>query len=75
MDITRETLEAELLSLPRSERARLVELLQESLDTPEESDQAWEEELDRRWQDYVDGKTQAVPAKEALARLRASLKR
>jgi hypothetical protein len=69
MTIPPDQLEAELLRLPREERARLAELLAESVDS--EVAAGWEEEIARRLQAYERGEMEAVDAREALARLRA----
>lgn len=72
--MTVEQLESEILTLPRGERARLVERLISSLD--EEQDeilQAWEEEAERRYQEYLRGEGDVVPAAEFFAEIRAEL--
>jgi len=73
MTIPPDQLEAELLRLPREERARLAELLAASVDR--ELAAWWEEEIHRRLQGYERGEIEAVDAREALAQLRAKFSR
>jgi hypothetical protein len=35
--------------------------------------QLWAEEAERRYQEFLDGKVEAVPSKQALERIRAAL--
>lgn len=51
--MTIEQVEAEVLRLPRAERARLAELLISSLDEDSEIERAWEDEAERRYQRYL----------------------
>jgi hypothetical protein len=67
MTIPPDQLEAELLRLPREERARLAELLAASVDR--EVAAWWEDEIDCRYQGYLRGEIEAVDAREALAAL------
>lgn len=41
--------------------------------SPEELEAAWTQELERRVDDALDGRTEARPAKEAIAEIRARL--
>lgn len=66
-----EQVESEMLKLPRHERARLAELLISSLDEETEIDAAWDREADDRYQRYLRGEERAIPASEALTRVRA----
>jgi hypothetical protein len=68
-----ERLEAEVLKLPRSYRARLAETLISSLDDDSEIEQAWEDEAERRYQLYLAGEEEFIPAAQALAEVRAEL--
>lgn len=63
------------MKLPTHLRARLAEVLISSLDEDSEIEQAWEEEAERRYQQYLAGEMDALPASEALAQVRAELKR
>ncbi len=74
MKLTPEQLEAELLQLPPAVRARLAEALLDSLEEADtELDVAWAEEAERRYQELKTGSVGALPAAEALARVRARL--
>lgn len=66
-------IEGDLLSLPREVRAHLAEVLHSSLEDENEIAASWDEEAERRWEGYLAGEIEAVPAKEALAELRAQL--
>jgi len=71
--MTIEQVEAEVLRLPRAERARLAELLISSLDEDSEIERAWEDEAERRYQRYLAGNEEAIPAAQVLAEIRAEL--
>lgn len=71
--MTIEQVEAEVLRLPRAERARLAELLISSLDEDSEIERAWEDEAERRYQRYLAGDEEAIPAAQVLAEIRAEL--
>ena len=43
-------------------------------DDPDEVERAWITEAERRYERFLRGETQAVPAAEALARVRARLR-
>ncbi len=74
MRVPIDVLEAEVLSLPEEERARLADSLLASLDRDPEWDAAWAEECDRREEQIASGAATWVPGDEALARVRASIK-
>ena len=69
-------LEAAVLALPAEQRSYLAERLRVSLDemdepeVPAELDRAWAELAERRYQAYLAGQVRAIPADEALARIR-----
>ena len=63
-------LEAEILKLPRSVRARLAERLISSLDDDTEIEKAWAKEADRRYQDYLKGDESMSPLEDVLAAIR-----
>ncbi|HSU17938.1 addiction module protein [Longimicrobium sp.] len=69
MTIPLDQLEAELFRLPREERARLADLLAESVER--EIAEWWDAESTRRYEAFLRGEIEAVDAREALARLRA----
>ena len=85
MKLNPESIEAQLLHLPPSERARLAELLLASLDardsdvlTPAEQtavDAAWLAEAERRAADLISGVVAGVPAAEVYAELEAELRK
>lgn len=74
-------LEAAVLALPPEQRGYLAERLLASLDDetelddPEVVERAWIEEVKRREQRFLAGETRELPAAEALARVRAGLRR
>jgi hypothetical protein len=74
MNATLETLEAEVLQLPKSERTHLLERLIASLDTDAALETAWELEADRREAELANGDAMLAPAAHSMARLRASLR-
>lgn len=69
-------LEDAVLALPPEQRRYLMDRLQASLDAleepevPVEMEHAWAELAERRYQAYLAGQVRAVPADEALARIR-----
>jgi putative addiction module component (TIGR02574 family) len=69
-------LEAEALSLPVAERARLVSRLVASLDqqADEEVELAWIEEAERRYQEVCENPAAAEPAAVAFQRARDALR-
>ena len=69
-----DVLEAEALSLPKPERARLLDSLLASLAHDAEWEDAWAEEADRREALIESGHAAWVNGPEAVARLRATLK-
>ena len=66
-------LEAEVLSLPDQDRARILERLIASFEPRSPSERAWISEAPRRRQDVTDGKAAMVPGDEALAHVRARI--
>lgn len=69
-----EQLEAELLSLPTGERARLAERLISSLDEETEAEEAWAGEVQRRLAAFDAGDAASFPAAEVIAEARRRLK-
>lgn len=69
-----ETLEAEALKLSSAERARLAEHLIASLDEDSEIEEEWAAETERRIAEIEAGTAQLIPAADAIARARATLK-
>jgi putative addiction module component (TIGR02574 family) len=66
-------LEAEVLSLPPEDRARLLERLIASFEPRSSAQRAWLEVALRRQADVKAGKVAMVPGDEALARVRARI--
>ena len=78
MSTTLETIEAEALQLPPSDRSHLVERLLVSFDADKELEEAWAREADKREADKREaeldsGTVDAVPGEQAMERLRARL--
>ena len=48
MDLTFDTLQAEMLKLPATDRARLLDILLDSIDQDEEVEREWEKIADYR---------------------------
>jgi putative addiction module component (TIGR02574 family) len=70
-----EELLAQVLRLPRSERARVAEELLSSLEEPEDDvAAAWASELQRRSRELADGTVVPVPLETARAEILAELK-
>jgi putative addiction module component (TIGR02574 family) len=74
METQLEILEAQALKLTTSERAHLAERLIASLDEDGEIEEAWAAEVVRRIAEIEGGHVQMIPAEEAIARARASLR-
>ena len=75
VNINLEVLEAEVLKLAPLDRSHMLERLIASLDMDTEVEEAWAREADRRDAELESGLIVAVPAQEAIARLRARLPR
>lgn len=71
MSTTVEALEAEALSLPATQRARLVEKLIASLDAEPDVENAWAQEVEKRHAEIESGAVTLLSGSESLARLRA----
>jgi putative addiction module component (TIGR02574 family) len=69
-----EILEAQALKLTQSERARLAERLLASLEDDSEIEESWAVEVERRIGEIESGRTKLIPADEAIAEARESLK-
>lgn len=69
-------LEREAIELPLADRARLIAVLIASLESADEGDveAAWEQEVLARSDELHRSAVQAVPAPEALARARRTLR-
>lgn len=73
MTLPVEALELELIRLPTSERARLLDRVVASLDADKARDKAWDELAARRDGETERGESSPVSGQEVLARLRAEL--
>jgi hypothetical protein len=75
MSTTVEELAAQALTLPSESRARLADILVESLvdDEPESVRQAWSEVSRRRLDEVHSGAVQTIPGEEAFKRVRSIL--
>jgi putative addiction module component (TIGR02574 family) len=71
---TVETLQAEALQLPASERARLIERLIAGLDSDPAIEEAWAAEVERRHAEIDNGAVSLLPGPEALATLKAEFR-
>ncbi len=75
MTLPVEALELELLRLPTSERARLLDRVIASLDADKARDKAWDELAAQRDAEIERGESSPVSGPEVLAPLRAELAR
>jgi len=77
MPVTPEDLAKKAMEMPSEERARLADLLVESLDDAplNEIDRAWAEEAKRRRDEVREGKVKTIPGEEAFQQVRDSLKK
>ena len=73
MSLPIEALEAQLLSLPSFERARLLDRVVASLDTDIAREQAWDRLAAERDIEIESGASTPISGKEAIARLRDEL--
>ena len=71
MPTSLEALQAQVLSLSKADRARLLERLVGSLDVDTEAEAQWEQLAESREAELHAGRTEAVPLEIAMQRLRA----
>lgn len=71
MDLTLDALQAEVLKLSSADRARLLDVLLDSLDEDQQVEREWERVADERDQELDSGAVQAVDGPAVMARLRA----
>ena len=71
MNLTLETLQAEVLRLSPADRARLLDRLIASLDVDAGVEAAWDKLADEREQELAVGDATAVPLDVVIARLEA----
>ena len=74
MPVSIDALEAEILILPASERARLLDKLIESLETDPTVEAAWQREAQRRDDEIESGEVEALSGDAVVAHLRAGLR-
>jgi hypothetical protein len=77
METTLEQLVEQAMSLPSESRAKLADLLVQSLDASELSalDRLWAAEAKRRRDEVRSGEVEAIKGDEALRRVRDSVRR
>ena len=68
-----EALASEVLRLSPEDRARLLDQLIESLDADRERDAAWDALAASRDAEIESGRSQPIPGKETVAKLRSEL--
>lgn len=68
---TLEALQAQVLSLSKADRARLLERLLASLEVDAQAEEEWEQLAETRELELGSGQVAAVPLEDAMARLRA----
>lgn len=73
MSLPFSSLEAEALKLSPEERVSLADRLLASVASNGEVEDAWGAEIDRRLADVEAGRTEMVPAEEAIQRARRAL--
>ena len=74
MPVSIDAIEAEILILPASERARLLDKLIESLETDPTVEAAWQCEAQRRDDEIESGEVEALSGDAVVAQLRAGLR-
>ena len=67
---TLEALQAQVLSLSKTDRSRLLDRLVASLDVDVEAEEEWEQLAETREAEIRAGKFTALPLEDAMARLR-----
>jgi len=74
MEVTLDTLQAEVLKLSAADRAKLLDVLLDSIDEDEEVEREWERIADERDADLESGAVLPVDGDAVLTRLRAKYK-
>ncbi len=69
-----ETVEAQALNLTAEERAQLADRLLASLFEDHEVEDDWANEVERRIFEIEGGRSELIPAADAIARARAAIK-
>jgi Putative addiction module component len=70
MELTLDALQAEVLKLTPVDRAKLLDILLDSIDEDEEVEREWEQVADERDTELDSGMVSAVDGPTVLARLR-----
>jgi len=71
MSSTLEALQAQVMSLSKEDRSRLLERLVASLDVDVQAEQEWEQLAAQREAELESGAVTGIPLEEAMAQLRA----
>ena len=71
MPVTFETLQAQVMSLSKADRSRLLDRLIASLDMDVEAEAQWERLAEERDAELESGAVAAIPLEDAMASLRA----
>ena len=66
-----EALQAEIMSLPPADRARLIEHLVTSLERDDETESAWDVLAVQRLEELENGTVQGAPLEDIISRLEA----
>ena len=72
----RDEIERDALSLPTEDRARLavrlLDSLEDTIETPEEMEKVWLAEANRRFQELQEGVVDGIPAADVFSELRTA---
>ncbi len=69
--IARNKLFDQVLQLTTAEKARLIELVHDSMDRPDpDIEKAWAKESDRRFKAYKAGKIKGIPAEKIFGKFK-----
>jgi putative addiction module component (TIGR02574 family) len=71
MATTLDSLQAQILSLSKADRSRLLERLIASLDVDPDTEEAWDKVVEARDVDIDSGAVAPVPLEDVMTRLRA----
>ncbi len=73
---SRDDIERDALSLPTEDRAhlvvRLLDSLEDTVETPEEMEKVWLAEANRRFQELLEGVVDGIPAAEVISELKTA---
>jgi len=69
--IARNKLFNQVLQLPQVEKARLIELVHDSMDKPDPAvEKVWAKESDRRFKAYKAGRVKGIPAEKIFGKFK-----